>query len=242
MQSRRPTTDRLLRCGAAAGALFVTVFLVEGARRPGYNPLRHPVSALSLGPRGWVQRTNFALAGTLLLAGAVGFLRVPTARGGGRLGAATLAATGVGLLGSAVFSTDPVRDYPPGTLNAGLKSTATGNLHNLAAVPIFVGIPVGSFTCSLRSLRKGERAWALYSAATSVSMLATTGMFGAGFSQSPRFVNLAGLLQRVAIVTGLGWLTALCARAIAATPCSPRCQPTGRVVSSRRGSDRAHRR
>jgi hypothetical protein len=220
--SRSVTADRLLRCGAAAGPLFVTVFLVEGARRPGYNPLRHPVSSLSLGRHGWVQRANFAVAGTLLLAGAAGFLRMPAAGGGGRLGAATFAATGIGLLGSAVYSTDPVGDYPPGTLNAGLKSTSAGNLHNLAGVPIFVGIPVGSFICSLRSLRKGERAWALYSATTSVSMLATTGMSGAGFSQSPPFVNLAGLLQRIAIVTGFGWLTALCARAIAAAPRSTR--------------------
>ena len=35
---------RLLRCGVAAGPMFVTVFLAEGAVRGGYRPLRHPVS------------------------------------------------------------------------------------------------------------------------------------------------------------------------------------------------------
>jgi hypothetical protein len=214
VRGRRPKVNRLLRCGAAAGPLFFTVFLVEGARRPDYNPLRHPVSSLSLGPMGWVQRANFAVAGTLYLAGAAGLAHVPSARGGGRLGAATFAATGIGLLGSALFRTDPVSDYPPGTLDAGLKATLAGNLHNIAAVPIFLGIPAGSFAYSLRFLRSGKPAWALYSAATGVSMLATTGMFGAGFSQSPRFVNHAGLVQRVAIVTGFGWLTALAIRAL----------------------------
>ena len=38
-------TRRLLRCGVAAGPVFVAVFLLEGAVRDGYRPLRHPVSS-----------------------------------------------------------------------------------------------------------------------------------------------------------------------------------------------------
>ena len=57
-----------LRCGR--GPVFAAVFLVEGALRDGYQPLRHPVSSLALGPRGWIQTANFAVAGTLFLAGA----------------------------------------------------------------------------------------------------------------------------------------------------------------------------
>jgi hypothetical protein len=45
-------------------------------------------------------------------------------------------------------------------------------------------------------------------------MLATTALAGAGFNQSPRLVNLAGLFQRASIVTGFGWLTALSAQAL----------------------------
>jgi hypothetical protein len=40
------------------------------------------------------------------------------------------------------------------------------------------------------------------------------GLAGAGFNQAPRLVNFAGLLQRMAIVTGFAWLTALCVRAL----------------------------
>ncbi len=47
----------------------------EGAVRDGYRPLRHPVSSLALGPRGWIQAGNFAVAGTLFLAGAAGLAR-----------------------------------------------------------------------------------------------------------------------------------------------------------------------
>ena len=56
-------TRRLLRCGLAAGPVFVTAYLVEGAARDGYRPLRHPVSSLALGPGGWAQAANFAITG-----------------------------------------------------------------------------------------------------------------------------------------------------------------------------------
>ncbi len=52
--------------GMIGPAFFVTVFTVEGWLRPGYEPLKTYVSALSLGPRGWIQIANFILFGGLL--------------------------------------------------------------------------------------------------------------------------------------------------------------------------------
>ena len=52
--------------------MFVAVFVLEGAVREGYRPLRHPVSSLALGPRGWIEAANFTVAGTLFLGGAAG--------------------------------------------------------------------------------------------------------------------------------------------------------------------------
>jgi hypothetical protein len=100
----RVNRTALRRAGAAAGPLFVAAFLAEGATRPDYDPLRQPVSALALGPRGWRQRANFAVTGTLLLAGAVGL-----GRRGGLVGAAA-----VGLLGAGAFRTYPIAGYPAG--------------------------------------------------------------------------------------------------------------------------------
>ncbi len=65
----------LPRCGVVAGPLFVTTFLAGGARRSGYDPRRHPVSSLALGPGGWVQAANFMVAGSLYLAFAAGLAR-----------------------------------------------------------------------------------------------------------------------------------------------------------------------
>jgi ATP-dependent Clp protease ATP-binding subunit ClpA len=51
-EDRRVKRKMFLACGAIAGPLFVLVFLVEGATRTRYDPLRRPVSSLALGDWG----------------------------------------------------------------------------------------------------------------------------------------------------------------------------------------------
>lgn len=54
----------VLVCAVAGPLLFVVSFLVQGALRgDGYSPLRHPVSALTYGPAGWVQQATFLVCG-----------------------------------------------------------------------------------------------------------------------------------------------------------------------------------
>jgi Protein of unknown function (DUF998) len=175
----------------AAGPVFVTVFLLEGAVRNGYRPLRHPVSSLALGPRGWIQAGNFAVAGIAFLAGAAGLARAgdPVA---GRAAPALIGAAGAGLIGAAVFTTDPVSGYPPGTPDALTHPTRTGIAHNLAAVPVFAGLPAAALASGWRSWRAGRHRFGLYSVGTAVTMLTTIALAGAGFSQSPRLIDLGG--------------------------------------------------
>ena len=218
-------TRGLLYCGLAAGPVFVTTFLAEGATRDGYRPLRNPVSSLALGPRGRVQAANFAVTGTLVLAGAAGLGRAADPALSSRAGRGLIGAAGAGLLGAAVFATDRVSGYPPGT-DALTQPSRTGMMHNLAAVPVFLGLPAAAFTCSWQSVRTGHRGFGLYCAATATTMLATMALAGAGFNQSPRLVNLAGLFQRASIVTGFGWLTALSAQALRRAPAASARKPS----------------
>lgn len=210
-------TRELLRCGAAAGPVFVAVLLLEGAVREGYRPLRHPVSSLALGPRGWIQAANFTVAGTLFLAGAAGLAGAGDPAGG-QPAPALIGAAGAGLIAAAVFTTDPVSGYPPGTPDALTRPSRAGIAHNLAAVPVFLGLPTAALTYGWRCWRAGERGFGLYSASSGVAMLASTVLAGAGFGQSPRFVSRGGLFQRVSIITGFGWLTAMSARALRLAP------------------------
>jgi len=206
-------TRALLDCGIVAGPAFVTVFLIEGAARKDYHPLRHPVSSLALGRGGWAQTANFVVAGTFFLAGAAGLSRTRDRTLGGQIEPAFMALAGIGLLGAAIFPTDPVSGYPPGT--SGITApTTTGTVHNVAALPVFFGLPAAATIGSVTAIRRGDVTWSAYSAATAVAMLATGGLAGAGFGQAPRFVRLAGAFQRASVMLGFSWLTALCARAL----------------------------
>jgi hypothetical protein len=202
----------------AAGPAFVTVFLLEGAVRDGYRPLRHPVSSLALGPRGWIQAGNFAVAGTLFLAGAAGLARAGAAVPSSRAAPALVGAAGAGLIAAAIFTTDPVSGYPPGTADALTQPSGTGTVHNLAAIPVFVGLPAAALACGSRSLLAGQNRFGLYSCGSAVIMLTSMLLAGAGFGQSPRLVNLGGLFQRASIITGFAWLTALSAQALRRAP------------------------
>jgi len=57
----------LLTGGVVAGPLFVAVGLAQAFTRAGFDPVRHPLSLLSLGDLGWLQITNFVTAGLLFL-------------------------------------------------------------------------------------------------------------------------------------------------------------------------------
>jgi Protein of unknown function (DUF998) len=210
-------TRRLLWCGVAAGPVFIAVFLVEGAIRDGYRPLRHPVSSLALGSRGWIQTGNFAVAGTLFLAGAAGLARAGDPAASRRAAPALIGAAGAGLIGAALFPTDPVSGYPQ-TAGVLTGPSRTGTAHNVAAVPVFFGLPAAALAASWRSWRAGQRRFGLYSAGTAVTMLATIALAGAGFGQSPRLVRFGGLFQRVSIIAGFAWLTALSVRALKRAP------------------------
>jgi uncharacterized protein DUF998 len=198
----------------AAGPVFAAVFLLEGAVRDDYRPLRHPVSSLALGPRGWIQAGNFAVAGMLVLAGAAGVARAGDRAASRRAAPALIGAAGAGLIGSAVFTTDPVSGYPPGTPDALTQPSRAGTAHNLAAVPVFICLPAAALACAWRSWRAGQRRFGLYSTGTAVTMLSAMALAGAGFGQSPRLVNLGGLFQRASIITGFAWLTALSAHVL----------------------------
>jgi hypothetical protein len=197
----------LLACGVAAGPVFLAAATAEGVARPGYDPLRHPISGLALGPGGWQQRVNFAVSGALQLAGAAGLAR------SGRTTAALVGAVGAGLVGAGAFVTDPVSGYPPGTPPQVEVPSRVGRLHDLWSAPVFLGPPVLGVAQAVSALRRGEPGWAAASVGAGVGMFGAFALAGAGFSQQPRFARWGGLWQRIALTIGLGYLSALAARA-----------------------------
>lgn len=110
------TTRTLLTAGAVAAPLWAGVSLAQAFTRDGFDLTRHPLSLLSTGPLGWIQITNFVVAGVLLLAGAAGLRRAEagTGRSGlrhagvGRWTPRLVAISGVGMIAAGVLVMDPL--------------------------------------------------------------------------------------------------------------------------------------
>jgi len=111
LQSLAGPTSRqaqaMRRFGAWAGVigsmLFVSVFTIEGLLRRGYDPASMYIRALSLGPRGWIQITNFIVLLIILFAKGVAAEFGVTAH----IGVTLLMLIGISLVASGLFVMDP---------------------------------------------------------------------------------------------------------------------------------------
>lgn len=205
----------LLACGVVGPLLFIVVFLLEGLLRPDYNPLRHPVSSLSLGASGWIQAINFLMVGSALIACMFG-LRGVLRRGsrGALWGPLLIGIAGVGLFGAGIFTTDPLFGYPPDAPLRLAQYTLHGHFHDLFSMFFFIGSPSSCFVFCRRFALEGKRAWAIYSFLAGFGMLAAFVLASIGFKQTPGFVELAGVFQRLSIAFGLTFVSVLALKLI----------------------------
>src|SRR6516225_7517687 len=181
----------LLAAGTAGGLVFTGVYLAEGATRAGYRALAQPISALSLGPGGWVQQLNFIVFGVLVCLSAAGW-RAALAPGRGAVAFPVLrVAAGVGLVMDGLFSQDPSGGYPPGS-RAGAP-TVHGQVHTLFAMITITALAAGCFVLAARfAAEPAWRRWATFAAAAGVATIVFIAAFGAAGAQG----GLAGLWER----------------------------------------------
>ena len=207
---RDRTTRWLFLAGVAGPLLFVLVFLVEGALRPGYDPATTFVSQLSLGDRGWIQIASLLVSGALILAFAVGLRRALDSGPGSRWGPVMVAVVGLGLVIAGIFPTDPAQGYPPGTPPGPTSSYSwRGGIHLVGALFVFGGLPIAAFVFARRFRAIGDGAWAIYSLVTGVAMPAVFVAASAGANGSAGLAGVAGWLQRASIVIGFAWIALL---------------------------------
>ena len=130
-----------LWAGVIAPILFTGVYLVAGATRAGYDPLRHQVSLLSLGDGGWVMIATFLGSGALVIAFAIA-LRIRLHDGRGAIaGPVAIGLAGAGLELAGLFSTQPLFGYPPGTPEGMATDVSPASLaHVLGAVLLVFGL------------------------------------------------------------------------------------------------------
>ena len=211
--TQRFMTRSLLACGVIGPLLFTVVFLIEGATRPDYSAWRHAVSQLSLGDQGWINSVNIIVFATCLLGFAVGLRRALRSGKGAVWGPGLALICGVMFLLLGIFPVNPGLGYPPGVA---LTYSMHGLVHATAAT-IFFGCQ--SALCFVLARRFAGapvwKGWPLYSTITGLvvatfyilaSVVTTLDMNGI-LTNAP-----GGLLQRIALIAGLGWMMMLALR------------------------------
>lgn len=159
----------LLACGVVAGPLFVVVAVLQMATRDGFDPNRHPISLLSTGDLGWIQITNFVVAGLLFLAGAVGMRRILHPGPGGTWGPLLIGILGVALIWGGMFVADPADGFPPGTPPGVPDQLSWHGILHAVAPPVGYLAPLAAcFVFARRFSGLGRRGWAAYCTATGV--------------------------------------------------------------------------
>ncbi|MGV3731511.1 MAG: DUF998 domain-containing protein [Sphingopyxis sp.] len=163
----RTDNRRLLRAGIAAGCLFFVVTIVEIFARPGFDIVRHAISMLSLGPRGWVMKATFIVSGLLVIACALGLRRASEQI----VGPVLVALYGVGLILAGLFDAPPGLGFPPGTA-ADLQPVMTMEpiVHAIGFMLGFGSLIFACFAFAFAYWRNGDRRAAVLSALAGVVM------------------------------------------------------------------------
>ena len=203
------TTKLLLACGCAGCLFFIILFTIQGQLREAYSVLKFPISSLSIGEWGWIQVVNFLISGFLIFLFAIGFRRATPLLKNSLRTSRLIAAVGLGLFGAGLFSSDPIYGYP---VNEPLKLaqfTITGHLHDLCSIFVFVCLPIVCFKMLKRFKELNNKKWVIYTLISVSGMIICFVLAAIGFKQIPVIVNLAGVFQRLCIIFGFSWLSAL---------------------------------
>lgn len=185
-----------LTCAIVAGPLFLAASLSQALTRKGFHLTKEPVSALSLGSLGWLQDLNFAIAGLLSLAGAVGIHRAITSGVGRNWLPRLFYVVGVGLTAASLFHPDPSGGFPPGTPSgASATSEWHGIMHMVCGSAAFLALIATCFVFGRRFSRAGERRWAFGARASAVLFAVALAMSGGHDGPVVLFVGVS-----------IGWL------------------------------------
>lgn len=204
-----PLTRALLICGLIAGPFYLVVGLILALTRPGFDLMRHDLSLLANGDLGWIQITNLALTGLLVVAFAVGMRRVLRTGPGLVWGPRLLGVYGAGLIGAGFFIADPAFGFPPGTPADAHTISWHGLLHFVFGGVGFLALIAACFVMARRFASVRQRGWAAYSRATGVIFLAAFVGIAVGSGQSWSVLGFW-----IGVVVAWTWIAALAAKLV----------------------------
>ena len=189
--------------GMVGVTLFVLIFTLEGWYRPGYKPLEMYVSALSLGPRGWIQILNFMVFGALLFVFSRGVAAEFPHGKASRAGLIILTIIAICYFLSGPFVMDTM-NTPPNQM------TFHGIMHGIFGGIVFTLMPVSCFVF-LRRFRVDPKWQFLQWWTLGLGIISAFGVILLTIAtKTPDiqniFNNWLGLIQRTAIVPFIVWV------------------------------------
>ena len=198
--SRPAVTRAALTCGIVAGPLWAVVSLTQAATREGFNLARLPLSVLSNGSLGWLQITNFVLAGLLLLVGSVGLGRAMTGTPGGTWAPRLLAVAGLGNIAAGALRMDPVSGFPVGTPPTSATTMSWHSAAHMGAGSItFITLTAACYVLGYHFRRTGHRRLALGSRAAGT-------VLSLGFGWSMTGGPAGSLTLAIGFITAMVWI------------------------------------
>lgn len=180
-------TGALLACGVLAGPLYIAVTAIQALTRDGFDPTKYRYNLLTAGDLGWIHRTNYVVAGVLMIVFAIGVGRV-LGQGRGALWATRmLALYGAAYISSGLFTADPVIGFPPGSLS---QSTSWHGALQMASRSLSsVALIAASVLIARWFIAQGRRNWAWFSWTAVPIALGAFALVGvAGADTSTRFL------------------------------------------------------
>ena len=198
-----PQTRTLLACGVLAGPLYIAVTAIQASTRHGFDPTEHRYNLLTTGDLGWIHRTNYVVAGLVMVLFAVGVGRMLRWGRGARWAPWLFGVYGVAYIASGVFPADPVVGFPPGTVS---ESTTWHGMAQMASRSASTAALIAACLVIAAWFNgQGLRIWAWFSLAAVPLPLIAYGLLGAvGVDKSTKYLAflVPGILMWV-------WVTAL---------------------------------
>ncbi|MFJ8232251.1 DUF998 domain-containing protein [Streptomyces sp. NPDC094448] len=186
-----------LAAGAAAGPLWAVVSLAQAAVRDGYDITRHPLSMLANGSPGWIQTTNFVVAGLLAIAGSAGLRRALRGRPGGTWAPALLLVHGVGMVLAGVFTVDPGDGFAGAPAGAPQTISAASAAHLAAGSLSFIALIAGLWVLGRHFSRAGERGFAAGCRAAGTALLVGNAWAMSGSAGGSLAIAVGGIVAMV---------------------------------------------
>ena len=201
--SAQITSRLFLDAGLAAGALFITITLVEIFARPGFDIYKHAISVLSLGERGWLMIGVFIVSGLLTMLAAYGLGHALPGVAGGVVGALLVGIFGAGLIMAGIFPAPAGLGFPPGTPHDMQPVMDRGAmLHSVSFMIAFGSLILACFAYGIHYLLGGQAIWSAICiiAGVAIPMLIALGM---------KSTIPTGIAFYLATVVAWGWLAAI---------------------------------